>query len=739
MIIISKQKTQLTDAQLYSILEARTHDPFSILGMHPVEGGGLRVTAFLPDAKKAEVMPEKEDIKPRIMDRVHSDGMFEVVFPDYLGFFNYQLKIENHDGQQRQFYDPYQFPPVLTDFDLHLIGEGKDYQIHHKLGCHDRCVEGVEGYSFAVWAPNAERVSVVGDFNSWDGRRSMMRVRGESGVWEVFLPQLVKGDNYKYEIRTKSGDLLEKSDPYAFCSELRPKTGSVVYGYPEYEWSDDDWMEKRAEENQHDKPVSCYEVHLPSWRRTEDGEMLSYRELAHQLGDYLEEMNFTHVELMPVLEHPLDESWGYQVTGYYAPTSRMGSPEDFMYFVDYLHQKGFGVILDWVPGHFPVDSHGLAEFDGTHLYEYADPRKGFHPDWQTYIFNYSRHEVRNFLVANALFWMEWYHIDGLRFDAVASMLYLDYSREDGEWVPNKYGGRENLEAIDLLREVNSVTHERFPGCLTIAEESTDWGGVTRPVYSGGLGFDFKWNMGWMHDTLDYFSKDPVHRKYHQNMITFMLYYAFTENFTLVLSHDEVVHTKGSLINKMPGDGWQQFANLRMLYGFQMAHPGKSLLFMGGEFAQRQEWRCKQSLDWHLLNNESHSKLKNYVADLNGFHRDNEFLWQNDFDGRGFEWIDFRDAENSVISFLRRDPETGEHAVFIFNFTPIPRHSYRVGLPEDRVYREIFNSDWPQFWGSGVENNYPINVEQKNWNNRPYSTTITLPPLGMTVLKPVEDQ
>ncbi|MFP4687234.1 MAG: 1,4-alpha-glucan branching protein GlgB [bacterium] len=737
MIIISEQKTQLIDEQLYDILEARTHDPFSILGMHPVEGGKLRVNAFLPDAKKASVVPENEKLEVQTMKCVHPDGMFETVFPDYSGFFKYRLKIENHNGAQREFYDPYQFSPVLTDFDLHLIGEGKDYQIHHKLGCHRRCVDGVDGYSFAVWAPNAERVSVVGDFNSWDGRRSMMRVRGESGVWEIFLPQLVQGDNYKYEIRTKSGDLLEKSDPYAFYSELRPKTGSVVYGYPEYEWSDDEWMEKREKENQHKKPVNCYEVHLPSWRRGLDGEMLSYRELAHQLVDYLAEMNFTHVELMPVQEHPLDESWGYQVTGYYAPTSRLGKPEDFMYFVDYLHRHGFGVILDWVPGHFPVDSHGLAKFDGTHLYEYADPRKGFHPDWQTYIFNYSRHEVRNFLVANALFWLEWYHIDGLRFDAVASMLYLDYSREDGEWVPNKYGGRENLEAISFLQEVNSVTHERFPGCLTIAEESTDWGGVTRPVYSGGLGFDFKWNMGWMHDTLEYLSKNSIYRKFHQNMITFMLYYAFTENFILVLSHDEVVHTKGSLINKMPGDGWQQFANLRLLYGFQMAHPGKSLLFMGGEFAQRQEWRCKQSLDWHLLEHESHAKLKRYVSDLNAFYKDNQFFWQNDFDGRGFEWVDFHDAENSVISFIRRDPESGEHALFVFNFTPVPRYDYRVGLPENREYREIFNSDWPQFWGSGVENKQPVYASRQNWNNRPYSATVTLPPLGMTVLKPSE--
>ena len=691
--------------------------------------------AFLPDARRAMVVPEDDTIKPSEMDLVHEEGLFETVFPGHLDFFQYKIWIENHDGVKREFYDPYQFPPLLSDFDLHLIGEGNDYQIYKKMGCHWREIDGVEGFSFAVWAPNAERVSVVGDFNSWDGRRSMMRNRGPSGVWEIFLPELVRGDNYKFEIRTQEGDILEKADPYAFCSENRPKTSSIVYGVPEYDWNDDEWMETRAETDHRSQPVNAYEVHLPSWRRTAEGEMLGYRELAHQLVDYLEDMNFTHVELMPVLEHPLDASWGYQVTGYYAPTRRLGDPEDFMYFVDYLHKNGFGVLLDWVPGHFPMDKHGLGEFDGTHLYEYADPRKGYHPDWETYIFNYSRYEVRNFLVANALFWFEHYHIDGLRVDAVASMLYLDYSREEGEWVPNKYGGRENLEAIEFIREVNSVVHEKFPGGLMIAEESTDWGGVTRPVPAGGLGFDFKWNMGWMHDTLDYLSKDPVHRKYHQNMITFMLYYAFHENFMLVLSHDEVVHGKNSLINKMPGDGWQQFANLRLLYGFQIAHPGKSLLFMGGEFGQRGEWRFDESLDWHLLENESHDSLQDYVSRLNEFYHENEVLWKYDDNGDSFQWIDFHDAQNSVISFIRRDLGGEGHLVFIFNFTPIVRRDYRVGLPENHSYREIFNSDWEQFWGSGVSNGERVYPEEKNWNNRPFSTCLTLPPLGMLVLEP----
>ncbi len=725
----------LNDGQIRAIIQATAHDPFSILGMHPADEGGLRVDAFLPDARRAMVVPEDDEIKPAEMELVHDEGLFETVFPGHLDFFQYKIWIENHEGVKREFYDPYQFPPLLSDFDLHLIGEGNDYQIYKKMGCHWREIEGVAGFSFAVWAPNAERVSVVGDFNSWDGRRSMMRNRGPSGVWEIFLPELVRGDNYKFEIRTRTGEILGKADPYAFCAENRPKTSSIVYGVPEYDWNDDYWMEKRAETDHRRRPVNAYEVHLPSWRRTADGEMLGYRELAHQLVDYLENMNFTHVELMPVLEHPLDASWGYQVTGYYAPTRRLGDPEDFMYFVDYLHENGFGVLLDWVPGHFPMDKHGLGEFDGTHLYEYADPRKGYHPDWETYIFNYSRFEVRNFLVANALFWFEHYHIDGLRVDAVASMLYLDYSREEGEWVPNKYGGRENLEAINFIREVNSVVHEEYPGGLMIAEESTDWGGVTRPVPAGGLGFDFKWNMGWMHDTLEYLSKDPIHRKYHQNMITFMLYYAFHEQFMLVLSHDEVVHGKNSLINKMPGDGWQQFANLRLLYGFQIAHPGKSLLFMGGEFGQRQEWRFNQSLDWHLLGHEAHDSLQDYVARLNGFYHNNEVLWKYDGSGESFEWIDFHDAENSVISFIRRKPGSDEHLVFVFNFTPVVRQNYRVGLPEDCPYREIFNSDWPQFWGSGVSNGEKVWSEQKNWNNRPFSTCLTLPPLGMLVLKP----
>lgn len=681
------------------------------------------------------VLPEDEALKPEELNRVHPDGLFETVFSEDQDQFQYKLWLENHSGEEREFYDPYQFEPVLTDFELHLLGEGKNYEVYNTLGCHTYSTQGVEGYCFAVWAPNARRVSVVGDFNSWDGRRSMMRCRGDSGIWELFLPGLVEEDNYKYEIQTDSGELLEKADPFAFCSEHRPKTSSVVYQLPDYQWNDDSWLQTRENTDSQDQPVTAYEVHLQSWRRTEAGEMLDYRELAHQLVDYLEDMNYTHVELMPVLEHPLDESWGYQVTGFYAPTRRLGDPEDFMYFVDYLHQHGFGVLLDWVPGHFPDDDHGLAEFDGTCLYEYPDPRKGYHPDWGTCVFNYSRNEVRNFLIGNALFWLDHYHIDGLRVDAVASMLYLDYSRDEGEWLPNKYGGRENLEAISFIRELNEVAHDRFPGALMIAEESTDWGGVTRPVYAGGLGFDFKWNMGWMHDTLDYFSKNPVHRKYHHNSISFMLYYAFQENFMLVLSHDEVVHMKNSLLEKMPGDDWQKFANLRLLYGFQTAHPGKQLLFMGGEFGQRQEWRCDQSLDWHLLENESHSNLQEFVARLNEFYCENEFLWEFDFDGRGFDWIDFKDSENSVISFIRRHPETGEHFVFAFNFTPVPRENYRLGVPTAEPYREILNSDASEYWGSGVHNPGTLEPETKKWHDYSQSLTPTLPPLGFTVLQP----
>lgn len=735
LITNSGKRSLLSDEQIQSIIEPTAHDPFSILGMHPVDSGGLRVNAFLPDARHAKVVPEDNRMNSEEMCLVDEEGMFETVISRDIDFFQYKIWIENHNGVEREFYDPYQFPPLLSDFDLHLIGEGNDYQIYEKMGCHPREVEGVEGFSFAVWAPNAERVSVVGDFNAWDGRRSMMRNRGPSGVWEIFLPELVQGDNYKYEILTRDGEILEKADPYAFCAEERPKTGSIVYGVPDYSWEDGDWMEERARVNAREQPVNAYEVHLPSWRRTADGELLGYRELAHQLVDYLEDMNFTHVELMPVLEYPLDESWGYQVTGYYAPTRRMGDPEDFMYFVDYLHKNGFGVLLDWVPGHFPMDDHGLGEFDGTHLYEYADPQKGYHPDWETYIFNYGRYEVRNFLVANALYWFEHYHIDGLRVDAVASMLYLDYSREDGEWTPNKYGGRENLEAIEFLQEVNNAVHEEFPGGLMIAEESTDWGGVTRPAPAGGLGFDFKWNMGWMHDTLEYLSKDPVHRKYHQNMISFMLYYAFHEHFMLVLSHDEVVHGKNSLLEKMPGDSWQQFANLRLLYGFQIAHPGKSLLFMGGEFGQRQEWRYNRSLDWHLLENESHNLLQDFVSNLNKFYHENEVLWKFDRNDASFEWIDFHDAENSVISLIRRKPGGSEHLIFVLNFTPVAREDYRVGVPEMCSYREVFNSDWESFWGSGVTNDGPVYPEEMDWNYRPYSIRLRLPPLGMLVLEP----
>ncbi len=710
-----------------------------MLGLHPRSDGGFRLNAFLPDARRALVLPENDELKPEEMTRVHSDGLYEAHFSPGSDMFRYRLWLENHQGTEREFYDPYQFDPVLTDFELHLLGEGKNYEVYNTLGCHSRKLAGIHGYTFAVWAPNADRVSVVGDFNSWDGRRSMMRCRGDSGIWELFLPELVEEDNYKYEIRTKEGELLEKADPFAFCSELRPKTSSVVYSLPDYKWEDKKWMEQRRNSDAHEQPVSAYEVHLQSWRRTESGEMIGYREMAHQLVDYLADMNYTHVELMPVLEHPLDESWGYQVTGFYAPTRRLGDPEDFMYFVDYLHQHGFGVLLDWVPGHFPDDAHGLAEFDGTCLYEYPDPRKGYHPDWETCVFNYCRNEVRNFLIGNALFWLDRYHIDGLRVDAVASMLYLDYSRDDGEWLPNKYGGRENLEAISFLRELNEVTHEQFPGALMIAEESTDWGGVTRPVYAGGLGFDFKWNMGWMHDTLDYFSKDPVHRKYHHNSISFMLYYAFQENFMLVLSHDEVVHLKKSLLEKMPGDDWQKFANLRLLYGFQTAHPGKQLLFMGGEFGQRQEWRSNQSLDWHLLEHVSHSTLQDFVARLNEFYRDNELLWKYDFDGRGFEWIDFKDSENSVISFIRRHPETGEHFVFTFNFTPVPRENYRLGVPTAKNYEEILNSDANRYWGSGVRNEGNLAPEEKSWHGHSQSLTPTLPPLGFIVLKPEKNE
>jgi 1,4-alpha-glucan branching enzyme len=632
----------------------------------------------------------------------------------------------------------YKFPQILTDFDLHLIGEGTHYKKYEKLGAHLREVEGVKGVHFAVWAPNAKRVSVMGDFNGWDAERHPMHLLGSSGVWEVFIPGLSEGELYKFAVRSRlTGQTMEKADPYAFYAEIRPKSASIVWDINKYTWNDDEWMAEREQRNALNAPISIYEVHLGSWMRVpeEGNRYLTYRELAHRLVEHVKEMGYTHIELLPVMEHPLDASWGYQVIGYFAPTSRFGTPEEFMYFVDYCHQNGIGVILDWVPAHFPKDAHGLARFDGTCLYEHEDPRKGEHQDWGTLIFNYGRNEVRNYLISNALFWLDKYHIDGLRVDAVASMIYLDYSRQPGEWVPNQYGGNENLEAIDFIRRFNEIVHSTHPGVLTIAEESTAWPAVSRPTYLGGLGFSLKWNMGWMHDTLDYFSKDPVFRKYHHENLTFSLLYAFHENFILVLSHDEAVHWKRSMLDKMPGEFPQRFANLKALYGYMYGHPGKKLLFMGGDIGQWYEWNEDESIHWHLLQYEPHQGLQRYVRDLNHFYRSEPAMHEVDFEWTGFEWIDFHDWEHSIVSFTRRAKDPEDFLVFVSNFTPVPRMGYRVGVPTGGFYKEVLNSDSRHYWGSDMGNSGGVMADEVPCHGRPYSLSMTLPPLSIVVMKP----
>ena len=624
-------------------------------------------------------------------------------------------------------------PLALSDFDLHLHSEGNHHHIYDCLGAHPT----EKGVHFAVWAPNAQRVSVVGDFNAWNGCQHPMQNRGSTGVWELFIPDLTPGTLYKYEIKTQNGDIFTKSDPYAFCMEHRPRTASVVYQPDDALWSDAEWLQTRQQRDPYTEPIAIYEVHPGSWRRNpqENNRPLTYRELAHELVEYVLEMGYTHIELLPIMEHPLDESWGYQITGYYAPTSRFGTPDDFKYLVNHCHTHGIGVILDWVPAHFPTDAHGLAQFDGSALYEHADPRQGTHPDWGTLIFNYGRNEVRNFLIANALFWIEKYHIDGLRVDAVASMLYLDYSRKEGEWIPNQYGGRENLDAIAFMHQLNTLIHEKFPGVLMIAEESTSWPGVSRPVYLGGLGFGFKWNMGWMNDTLSYISKEPIHRKYHHDNLTFGLVYAFHENFILVLSHDEVVHGKRALIDKMPGDRWQKFANLRAFYAFQYAHPGKKLLFMGGELGQWQEWNSQESVHWHLLEEPDHAGLKRFVRDLNTLYRGEPALYEQDFDPEGFEWISLHDASNSVLSFLRRARSHDTPLILPATLPPSQEKITALAYPHPGTYRELINSDAERYGGSNMGNLGTVHTEPIASHGHPQSLQITLPPLAAVMFKP----
>jgi 1,4-alpha-glucan branching enzyme len=730
----------VTDHEMDLVAAGRHSDPHRVLGRH-----GDVVRVFQPEAKEVRLLTGIGAAqKGTTMRRVHPAGIFEGPAP--LVDNGYQLEaVFDHDGtvSTHRYDDAYRSWPTLGEMDLYLFGEGHHRRLWEVLGAHPRVHDGMAGVSFAVWAPNAKAVRVVGDWNFWDGRVHPMRSLGASGVWELFVPGVTEGARYKYELVAADDRLILKTDPMAFSCEVPPATASIVVGPPEHEWGDAAWMAHRESGDNLHRPMSIYEMHLGSWRMTGAGEgrsrrPLSYRELAEVLPGYLQELGFTHVEFLPVAEHPFSGSWGYQVTGYYAPTRRFGTPDDLRFLVDSLHRAGIGVIVDWVPAHFPKDDFALARFDGTALYEHDDPRLGEHPDWGTLIFNYGRNEVRNFLVANALYWCDQFHIDGLRVDAVASMLYLDYSRERGEWIPNRYGGRENLEAVAFLKEVNELVFGLHPGATMIAEESTAWPGVSRPTYLGGLGFGFKWNMGWMHDTLDYFHHDPVHRRYHHHEITFSLIYAWTENFILPLSHDEVVHGKGSLLDKMPGDRWQQLANLRALYAWMWAHPGKQLLFMGSELAQEREWNAETELDWWILDHwEDHRRLREMVAALNRLYREYPALWEEDFEPVGFEWIDADDSDQSVLSFLRRRPGRGDEGALacVANLTPVVRYDYRVGLPVPGKWREILNTDACEWGGSGVGNFGAVYTEEVPWHGRPWSARLSLPPLGVLWFSP----
>jgi 1,4-alpha-glucan branching enzyme len=717
----------MTAQDMEAIVTGSHGDPFSVLGPHRTDEG-WEVRAFLPQAMDAAMWLEGVE---HPMRKVRAEGFFVAALEKDPG--PYKLRLTLWNGAQPEMDDPYRFAPLVSEFDLHLHSEGTQYESYRTMGAHLVECEGVAGVRFAVWAPNAEVMSVVGDFNDWDERRNPMRLR-TAGIWEFFMPGAEAGMNYKYSVRSRvRGYRQQKADPYGFATEVPPKSASVVCDIASYQWGDGEWMDSRAKKDSLTAPLSIYEVHLGSWLRGPSNSFLTYAELADKLVDYAKRMGYTHLELLPVMEHPFSGSWGYQVTGYYAPTSRFGTPQDFMYFVDRCHRAGIGVIVDWVPGHFPKDAHGLAYFDGTALYEHADPRKGEHREWGTLIFNYGRNEVRTFLISNALFWLKVYHIDGLRVDAVASMLYLDYARQAGEWIPNIYGGNENLEAVDFLRRFNELAHQ-VPGAITIAEESTSFTGVSRPVYLNGLGFTMKWNMGWMHDMLNYFEKDPIHRKFHHNNITFSMIYAFTENFVLPISHDEVVHGKRSLLNKMPGDMWQKFASVRTFLSYMYGHPGKKLLFMGSEIGNWDEWNHDRSLPWELLHFEFHRKLQVFVRELNHLYQSHPAFYEVDYHWAGFEWVDFRDVDGSTISFLRRPHSAKPFLLFVCNFTPVPRRNYRVGVPDPGYYREIFNSDSEMFGGSNVGNAGGRMSEPISYNNHYHSLSITLPPLAVTIFE-----
>jgi len=724
-----KKQFPQSDSRIQQLLEGRLHDPFGFLGLHR-DGDEYVVRSFQPYS--GEVALETADgLEP--MQRLHPDGFFE-----WRGKTEpprpYRLRLHDDQGE-RLIHDPYAFGVQITQFELHLFNEGRLHQGYRLLGSQQVEMNGVSGIRFAVWAPNAERVSVVGEFNRWDGRMHPMRAHGVSGVWELFLPGVAPGALYRYEIRSAQGDVTLKIDPYAQAYEKRPGNACLAGIRIRHEWKDTEWMVRRRDWDWQHAPLNIYEIHAGSWKRHPDGSFYSYRELAEHLIPYVQEMGYTHIELLPVSEHPLDESWGYQCTGYFAATSRFGSPDDLAYFVDACHQANIGVLLDWVPAHFPQDSFALAKFDGTALYEHADPRQGYHHDWGTHIFNFGRNEVKSFLLSSAHYWLAELHFDGLRVDAVASMLYLDYSRKQGEWVPNKYGGRENLDAIGFLRELNVMVHDSFHGAITLAEESTSWPAVSRPTYIGGLGFSMKWNMGWMNDTLSFFKNDPVHRRYHFNQLTFGQLYAYTENFVLPFSHDEVVHGKHSLLGKMPGDAWQKFANLRLLLAYQMTTPGKKLNFMGNELGQGHEWRDGWEVDWWQLGQDAHRGVQAMMRDINRLYRDRPTLHELDFFQDGFNWIDCNDAERSLLVFQRR-ARSGQHVVVALNFTPVPRHRFRIGLPEECAYREVFNSDSRFYGGGDVGNGNGVTAHARPWMGQPCSAEIELPPLACIIFEPV---
>jgi 1,4-alpha-glucan branching enzyme len=720
------------DTAVAALVGGYNRDPFAVLGPH-IEDGAVVIRAFNPAARAIEVRVPSGDLLA--MTPRGSGGVFELHRPEAVP--EYKLRFTFPGDHIVETDDPYRYGRVLSDFDVYLLGEGTHYRAFEKLGAHRVTVGSTTGIHFATWAPNADRVSVIGDFNAWDGRVHPMRLITPGGIWEIFIPDLADGEKYKFEIRATSGAILKKTDPFGRAFEVPPQSAAIVRDVSRYEWRDAEWIRTRGGYGAWlDRPMSIYEVHLGSWARVpeEGNRFLSYREMADQLVPYVKDMGFTHIELLPVMEHPFSGSWGYQVLGFFAPTSRFGPPEDFKLFVDACHLAELGVILDWVPGHFPKDAHGLAQFDGTALYEHADPRQGEHQDWGTLIFNYGRNEVRNFLLSNALFWLEDYHIDGLRVDAVASMLYLDYSRKAGEWVPNQFGGRENIEAISFLQQLNSLTHADHPGTLTAAEESTSWPGVSRPVHLGGLGFTYKWNMGWMHDMLQYSHEDPIHRRWHHNLITFSALYMHSENFILPFSHDEVVHGKGAMLNKMPGDAWQKYATLRTLYGYMYGHPGKKLLFMGNEFGQWREWNHDRSLDWHLLDDPPHAGVRRFVQALNWHYQREPSLHQRDFDPDGFRWIDCNDNENSVISIVRFARDAADFTVMIFNFTPVPRSEYRIGVPAPGPYVELLNSDAVAFGGGNIGNGGGVETEPIAAHGYDQSLRLTVPPLGCLLLK-----